>query len=65
MPQSARSCCPPAGRDVFHNPVIAADGKTYDFKYIREWLRVRQVSPLTNMSMAHYNLVCYAADLAF
>mmetsp|Transcript_10015 Transcript_10015/g.36619 ORF Transcript_10015/g.36619 Transcript_10015/m.36619 type:complete len:244 (+) Transcript_10015:206-937(+) len=46
----------PISRDVFHNPVIAADGKTYDFKYIREWLRVRQVSPLTNMSMAHYNL---------
>eukprot|EP00958_Prasinococcus_capsulatus_P003064 scaffold270_cov390-Prasinococcus_capsulatus_cf.AAC.17 len=44
------------GRDVFHNPVIAADGKTYDYKYIRSWLGVRAISPLTNTPMSHCNL---------
>mmetsp|Transcript_13469 Transcript_13469/g.49004 ORF Transcript_13469/g.49004 Transcript_13469/m.49004 type:complete len:227 (+) Transcript_13469:213-893(+) len=46
----------PISRDVFHNPVIAADGKTYDYKYIRSWLGVRAISPLTNTPMSHCNL---------
>ena len=37
-----------SGRDVMHNPVIAADGHTYERRAIRRWMCERMCSPLTN-----------------
>mmetsp|Transcript_12021 Transcript_12021/g.21352 ORF Transcript_12021/g.21352 Transcript_12021/m.21352 type:complete len:624 (+) Transcript_12021:51-1922(+) len=39
--------CPISG-EVMEDPVIAADGHTYERAMISEWFRVRQTSPLTN-----------------
>ena len=39
-------------------PVIAADGHTYEKHAIEAWLKERTVSPVTGMQLAHTRLVC-------
>ncbi|CAF1464822.1 unnamed protein product [Adineta ricciae] len=42
--------CPLSGR-TFRDPVIAADGHTYERENITQWLQENETSPLTNESM--------------
>lgn len=44
--------CPLSG-DIFSDPVIAADGQTYERKHIEEWMIGNNVSPITNNVFAH------------
>ncbi len=47
----------PITRAVMKYPVVAADGFTYEEAAIRAWLARRQVSPMTQMPMAHTRLL--------
>ena len=47
----------PISREVMLDPVIAADGHTYERDMITEWLRVRRTSPLTNERLASDALI--------
>mmetsp|Transcript_8719 Transcript_8719/g.32165 ORF Transcript_8719/g.32165 Transcript_8719/m.32165 type:complete len:280 (-) Transcript_8719:462-1301(-) len=47
----------PISRDLFHDPVIAADGHTYERREIRRWMQERNSSPLTNSPLESPNLV--------
>jgi len=38
----------PISREIMTDPVIAADGHTYEREMIVEWLRIKRTSPLTN-----------------
>ena len=35
------------------DPVVTADGQTYERKEIEKWLERKRVSPLTNEPLAH------------
>lgn len=35
------------------NPVVAADGYTYEHTAIVHWLKGRRTSPMTNLPLAH------------
>jgi len=39
------------------DPVIAADGYTYERSAIEAWLRKKQSSPMTNAPLEHLNLI--------
>jgi ABC-type phosphate transport system substrate-binding protein len=41
---------------VFHNPVICADGHTYERQAIERWLEVRATSPTTNLPLESRSL---------
>lgn len=41
----------PLTNSLFTDPVLADDGHTYDYPKIKEWLAIRQASPLTNQPM--------------
>eukprot|EP01028_Stygiella_incarcerata_P005611 TRINITY_DN2351_c0_g1_i1.p1 TRINITY_DN2351_c0_g1~~TRINITY_DN2351_c0_g1_i1.p1 ORF type:complete len:697 (+),score=202.31 TRINITY_DN2351_c0_g1_i1:44-2134(+) len=47
----------PIGRSVMLDPVIAADGHTYDRENITEWLNVRLISPTTGLKLPHATLI--------
>ncbi|KAK7485836.1 hypothetical protein BaRGS_00022936, partial [Batillaria attramentaria] len=48
----------PITREVMKDPVIAADGYTYDRSAIRAWLESgKDRSPMTNAVLAHKNLI--------
>ena len=38
-------------------PVIAADGHTYERKAVQEWLQHHSTSPVTGSTLAHMRLV--------
>jgi hypothetical protein len=42
---------------IMTDPVVAADGHTYDRKEIETWLEMKKTSPLTNERLPHMNLV--------
>lgn len=42
--------------DIMSEPVITADGQTYEKKAIECWLREHNTSPLTNMALPHTHL---------
>ena len=41
------------GGGLMADPVVAADGKTYDRDSIEDWMKTRNVSPLTNTPFVH------------
>ena len=41
----------PIAQEIMTDPVLAADGHTYEREMIAEWLRIRRTSPLTNEQM--------------
>jgi hypothetical protein len=51
----------PITRERFRDPVVAADGATYERAAISGWLETHDTSPLTNMPLAHRQLVPDAA----
>ena len=53
---SDQFCCP-ITCEPFVDPVIAADGQTYERKAIETWLARNDTSPLTNQPMSHKILV--------
>jgi hypothetical protein len=46
----------PIGFEIMRDPVICADGITYDRKNISQWLAANSVSPKTNQPLSHKNL---------
>ena len=46
----------PIGRELFENPVMAADGHNYERKHIERWLQQANTSPKTNEEFAHQHL---------
>jgi hypothetical protein len=49
-------CCPIAGEPMI-DPVVAADGHTYERNAIARWLQTSDKSPLTGAVLPHKNLV--------
>lgn len=47
----------PITQDVMEDPVMAADGFTYERKAIMEWLKNHRRSPMTNERMAEIVLI--------
>ena len=47
----------PITREVMKNPVIAADGYSYERGAIKQWLEQRGTSPITNLPLHNFNLV--------
>ena len=39
------------------DPVIAADGHTYERSAIQQWLQTKSTSPVTRLPLAHLRLV--------
>ena len=46
----------PIMQDIFHDPVVTADGATYEREAIEQWLRSHDTSPLTNEALPHRQL---------
>lgn len=47
----------PISMDLMSDPVVAADGHSYERVFIEEWLETKSTSPLTNQVLAHKQLV--------
>ncbi|KAK1559866.1 hypothetical protein Q3G72_019284 [Acer saccharum] len=48
----------PISQEVMQDPVVAADGHTYEEEYLREWLDGgHDTSPMTNLRLPHTDLV--------
>ncbi|KAK4351174.1 hypothetical protein RND71_030487 [Anisodus tanguticus] len=47
----------PLLKDIMEEPCVAADGYTYDRKAIETWLKENDISPMTNLPLAHKNLL--------
>ncbi|GMY09238.1 U-box domain-containing protein 33-like [Fagus crenata] len=48
----------PISHEVMHDPLVAADGYTYEAEALREWLESgHDTSPMTNIKLEHFNLV--------
>ena len=48
--------CPITG-EIFQDPVVAADGNTYERLHIENWLRTHHTSPVTSQPLPHKHLV--------
>lgn len=44
-------------QELFVDPVIAADGYTYERSAIEDWITRKAISPMTNKPLAHTTLV--------
>ena len=53
-PDDALIC--PITLELFHDPVLAQDGHTYERAAIEEWIRKNNTSPLTNQQISSENL---------
>ncbi|PHT52468.1 U-box domain-containing protein 35 [Capsicum baccatum] len=47
----------PLLKSIMEEPCVAADGYTYDRKAIETWIKENNVSPMTNLPLAHKNLL--------
>jgi hypothetical protein len=47
----------PLSRRVLVDPVVAADGYTYERKDAEAWLRTSQLSPVTKLPLSDTNLI--------
>lgn len=47
----------PLLKDIMEEPCVAADGYTYDRNAIETWLKEKDISPMTNLPLAHKNLL--------
>jgi hypothetical protein len=55
-PELAAFVCP-ITCDVMNEPVVAADGNSYEASVILQWLKTRDTSPLTNEPLPHNEVV--------
>lgn len=55
-PSPSMPCCPISGQPM-KEPVVAADGHTYEKKAISKWYRTSNISPLTGKELPHKELV--------
>lgn len=46
----------PLSLEPMHDPVVASDGQTYERAHIERWLAAHDVSPVTNLPLAHKHL---------
>ena len=46
----------PISQDIYQDPVVAADGHSYERGSITEWLSNNDTSPMTNYRLFHKNL---------
>ncbi len=53
---STMPCCPITGQPM-KEPVVAADGHSYEKKAIARWLRTSNISPMTGQELPHKELV--------
>lgn len=44
-------------QEIMEDPLVAADGYTYEAEAIREWLNDHNTSPMTNLRLENLNLV--------
>jgi serine/threonine protein kinase len=51
------SLCCPITLELFHDPVIAQDGHTYERQAIEDWIRVNHTSPLTRQPLSAQHLI--------
>ena len=56
LPSLDELLCPITG-ELFIDPVVAADGHTYERLAFARWMNERQVSPLTNLPLKSTNVV--------
>jgi hypothetical protein len=49
-------CCP-LSLETMADPVVAADGQTYERAHISRWFESHDVSPVTNQPLSHKHLV--------
>lgn len=54
--EAPSSFCCPITTEVLKDPVVAADGHTYERQHITEWLQKSDTSPMTNETMEHKHL---------
>merc|ERR1711964_519514 len=47
----------PIIRDLMTNPVVTADGQSYERAAIEEWLQAHNTSPMTNLPLANETLI--------
>ncbi|XP_051134514.1 U-box domain-containing protein 33-like [Andrographis paniculata] len=48
----------PILREIMHDPMVAADGFTYEGEALRGWLENgHETSPMTNLKLSHLNLI--------
>lgn len=47
----------PITQDVMRDPVLAADGHTYEYEAVQRWIGSHMNSPVTNARLANVNLV--------
>ncbi|XP_002991386.2 U-box domain-containing protein 52 isoform X2 [Selaginella moellendorffii] len=59
VPPSIFLC--PIFREVMQEPVVAADGYTYEYEAIRQWFQAHDTSPLTNLRLEHKQLTPHHA----
>jgi len=52
-----QDCCCPITQDVMKDPVIAADGHTYERTAIEHWFQEHQTSPMTNTTLPNKKLI--------
>ncbi|CAE7561801.1 PUB57 [Symbiodinium natans] len=50
-------CSCPITQDLMEDPVVAADGTSYERRAIQQWLRSHRTSPLTNLPLASEDLI--------
>ncbi|XP_057873788.2 U-box domain-containing protein 35 [Cryptomeria japonica] len=55
LPPSHFLC--PILQEVMEDPYVASDGFTYEHRAIQTWLESNNTSPMTNLPMAHKNLI--------
>lgn len=56
LDQVSELLCCPITHEVLHDPVVAADGITYERQAITDWLISHDTSPMTNMPLANLEL---------
>ena len=54
-PPDAFMC--PITQELMEDPVVTADGQTYERKEVTEWLATHNISPLTGEPLPHKDLV--------
>lgn len=56
-PSDLPACICPITQDVMEDPVVCADGHSYERIAITQWLLARDTSPCTNAPLLHKNVV--------
>ena len=56
MVDMAAAICP-ITQEVMEDPVVCADGHSYERSAIEKWLQTKSTSPSTNAPLLHKNLV--------